>query len=306
MLTQSAPAIVNAFAGQLPDAAVKSLLQAVGNCSQPLTHRAPISFQPPALRQSGPGTYGGGTWNPASYTNILPSASQAGAALNNYFAGAHGASPGGNSSGNTFAFPASQEFALNNFYGGPNVYNAGNSYFENAFATNNVVQNQYVTNLSVQYINGEAVPGAAGPPGVDGESGFDGLNGLNGLNGLDGFNGVDGLGGADGQRGINGFNGAGGAAGVDGIRGEAGIDGLNGLNGRNGLDGVNGRNAQLPPPKNAVYVRSIRARRRALPKKVVTNVAFDPATCSLHVTKELLVYLPDVRANQAPLRYYGP
>lgn len=176
MLTQSAPALVNALAGSLPDDAVRALTQALGNCVQPLTHRGDINFQPSAPRQAGPGTYGGGQWNPQDYADILPNTSQ------DFQADIPGwGGPGGmNSSnfyGDTFNFPTTQEFTLNNFYGGPNVYHGGNSYFQNSYTDNSTTENLTVTNLNVTTVNGQPLAGPVGPQGQPGPQGAPGVPG---------------------------------------------------------------------------------------------------------------------------------
>lgn len=191
MLTQSSPAIAAALSRELPPNVVQSLIQAIGNCNQPLTHRAPVNFQPPEPQQVGPGILGGNRWNWNDYADILPTSDQG---ANMDVAGWGG--PGGwNSSnyyGDNFQFPTSQQFTLNNYYGGPNVHNGGNSYFQNSYVTNQTVENQYVTNLEVETINGEPVTGPAGPPGSRGDRGEAGRNGSAGLHGVNGRNGRDG------------------------------------------------------------------------------------------------------------------
>lgn len=191
MLTQSAPAIVNALAGVLPSNAVQALTQALGNCNQPLTHRGPITFSPPDPQQDGPGLVGPGRWNWGDYAHLLPNSDQQ---ANLDVAGWEPAGGWNNHNyyGDTFNFPTSQEFTLNNYYGGPNVYNGGNSFFENSYVTNLTVQNQQVTNLTVETINGEPVVGPAGPPGARGDRGDDGRPGNAGVNGFNGRNGQDG------------------------------------------------------------------------------------------------------------------
>ena len=42
MYTQSAPSLMNALSGYLPDAAVRAVVQALGNCQQPLAHRGEV------------------------------------------------------------------------------------------------------------------------------------------------------------------------------------------------------------------------------------------------------------------------
>lgn len=176
MLTQSAPAIVNALNGSLPDDTVRALTQSLGNCNQPLTHRGDINFQPSSPRQDGPGTYSGGQWNPQDYSGLFPDTSRgAGADVPGW--GGPGGINSSNFYGDQFFFPTSQEFTLNNFYGGPNVYNGGNAYFQNTYADNSTTQNLTVTNLTVNTINGEPVDGAAGPPGQQGPQGQQGAAG---------------------------------------------------------------------------------------------------------------------------------
>ena len=182
MLTQSAPAIVNALSGILPDAAVRALTQALGNCNQPLTHRAPLNLQPRNPQQNGPGTFGVDTWQPQDYYDIMPTASDSFSADIPGWGGPGGANSN-NWYGDTFNFPTSQEFNLNNFFGGPNIFNAGNSFFDNQYTYNHTTENQYTTNLNVTYINGRPV---AGPPGRPGDRGASGRAGSDGLDGLDG------------------------------------------------------------------------------------------------------------------------
>lgn len=198
MFTQSAPAIVNALNGTLPDTVVKQLIQALGNCNQPLAHRGPVQFQPRGPRESIPGGIDGdGQWSPQDYFDLLPELSQ------QFDADMPGwGTPGGwgnrNFYGDTFNFPTSQEFTLNNYYGGPNVFNAGDSYFNNAYTFNHTTENQYTTNLNVTYINGRPVQGPAGRPG---DRGVDGI-GLDGWDGLDGRPGRPGEPGRDGREAI--------------------------------------------------------------------------------------------------------
>ena len=180
MFTQSAPALVNAMSGTLPDEVLRALTQALGNCNQPLTHRAPLNLQPRTPRQNGPGTFGDGAWQPQDYYGIMPDASDS------FYADIPGwGAPGGannhNWYGDSFNFPTSQEFTLNNYYGGPNVFNAGNSFFDNQYTYNHTTENQYATNLNVTNINGRPV---AGPPGRPGDRGGRGQAGEDGLVGF--------------------------------------------------------------------------------------------------------------------------
>ena len=176
MLTQTVPAVINALQGVLPDNAVKALTQALGNCNQPLAHRGAVSFSPPPLPEAGPGFSGGGRWNPADYPGLFPDMNSA----NNVDMPGWGGPWGFNSTnyyGDTFNFPTNQQFTLNNYNGGPNIYNAGDQYtenmFSNSFTTNNVITN----NINTTTINGEPIAGPAGPAGADGEPGAPGAPG---------------------------------------------------------------------------------------------------------------------------------
>lgn len=203
MLTTSIPALTKALAGVLPEAAVRQLTQSLGNCAQPLAHRGPINVQPTnnpfALNGAGPGAIGGGTWNPYPYQGLLPTTDQA----NNV--DVPGYSQGGwnlnNNSGGNFFFPTNQEFTTNSYYGGPTFNVAGDTNF-----TNQYVDNSTVTNLTVEYINGEPVAGRDGIDGLRGERGLAGPAGTPGEDGIDGFNGFDGLPGAPGAAGRDGRN----------------------------------------------------------------------------------------------------
>jgi hypothetical protein len=181
MLTQSAPAIVNALSGVLPDNAVRALMQAIGNCTQPLSHRGAVNFAPNTPGESGPGSWSGGAWNPFDYPELMPDSSAAHSRPGMVDVPGWGA-PGGwgssNYGGDTFNFPINQNFNLNNFYGGPNVYNSGDQYTNNSYTTNQTVANQIdARSINVQVINGRPVRGDAGPQGRLGERGQDGMDG---------------------------------------------------------------------------------------------------------------------------------
>lgn len=183
MLTQSIPAVINALSGSLPENVVQALTQALGNCNQPLTHRAPVNLQPRTPSESGPGTFGGGAWRPQDYYDLMPSASDSFSADIPGW-GAPGGANNHNWYGDTFNFPTSQEFTLNNYYGGPNVFNAGDSYFDQQYTVNHTTENHTTKNLRVNVINGRPVRGPAGRPGERGGRGARGDDGVNGLDGL--------------------------------------------------------------------------------------------------------------------------
>lgn len=286
MFTQSSPALVNALSGALPENVVKALTQALGNCNQPLTHRAPVNLQPANAQQSGPGYYTGGQWNPQDYQNILPTASdRSNVDIPNW------EGPGGWNSGNfygdTFQFPTSQEFTLNNYYGGPNVYGGGNSYFENLYATNQTVQNLTAQSLTVQNINGTPVVGPAGPPGARGDRGADGVPGAGGMNGINGWNGWNGLNGKDAvlplpkKRQI-----------MDGIKFAPITVNLS-----------TGGTLISPTPTITLSQNSIAYVEGVTPvtatATVVTGVTFDPTTCSLTATTAELSYVESLSVATA-------
>lgn len=183
MFTQSTPAVINALSGSLPENVIQALTQSLGNCNQPLTHRAPINLQPRSRSENGPGTYGPGAWRPQDYYDLMPAASDSFAADVPGW-GAPGGVNNHNWYGDTFSFPTSQEFNLNNFYGGPNIFNAGDSYFDQQYTVNQTTENHTTNNLTVNVINGRPVRGPAGRPGQRGGRGFDGNDGNDGLDGL--------------------------------------------------------------------------------------------------------------------------
>lgn len=158
--TQAMPALVKALSGVLPSAAIRSLMQALGNCNQPQASRAPQAFQPPEQLGNNNGVYAGRKWNPASYPGLLPPAGSSGFYDVPSSGGWHGgdfsaaASNVNTYGGNSFFFPTNQEFGLNNYYGGPVFNVGGNTAFENI----------NTTNITTQYINGNFVGGGFALP----------------------------------------------------------------------------------------------------------------------------------------------
>lgn len=174
MFTQSAPTLFNALQGVLPDNAVRALAQALGNCQQPLTHRAPVNFAgaQPANRN---GVMMGGTWSPQFYQNEISYNSP------QYFYEAP--KVGGYTNGNwystnyqgpQFFFPTTQEFQANSYYGGPTFNVGGNSFFQNIFSGG--VESPAVSagtvaadSVNVTYINGSPFVTPASAPSQIGE-----------------------------------------------------------------------------------------------------------------------------------------
>ena len=130
MFTQSMPALAQALSGALPEAALRQLMQSLGNCQQPLTHRGAINLQPPGTTGAG-GLARPGTWRVSDYTNIMPKAGD------NVFVDMAGdqynrTDNSHNYDGNNFSFPLNQDFNYNNYYGGDTFNVAGNSNFDNS------------------------------------------------------------------------------------------------------------------------------------------------------------------------------
>lgn len=171
MFTQSAPAIVNALSGVLPDNAVRALTQALGNCQQPLMHRGDVAIAPQQPTQN-KGVVNQGGWNPQQYQDLFPQnynsyyfeTPEVGGYTNgNWFTTNYG--------GNQFSFPTNQEFFANEYYGGPTFNVGGNSFFDNTYTNNVTSTNTTTQNLTTQYMNGFPVPTAPSSDPVGGEVG---------------------------------------------------------------------------------------------------------------------------------------
>lgn len=178
MLTQSSPAIISALAGVLPDGAMRALVQALGNCNQPLAHRGAVSLSRAGRPESGPGFFDGGAWNPQNYSSLLPS--QDISLQTNVDAPGWGEQHwqgGSNYYGDTFNLPLNQDFQQNFFLGGPNFYNSGDEYVNNTYSETVNTETTNTTNLNVTNINGLPIQGPAGPAGRRGERGERGERG---------------------------------------------------------------------------------------------------------------------------------
>jgi hypothetical protein len=173
VLTLAAPALFRALQGQLPQSAVQALAQTLMNCNQPLEHRAPVAFSRPAPQQSN-GVVNSGAWNPADYPELFPDAQgfvempgNGGYRAGDWYSTFYG-SP-------SFDLRTELQQNLNQYYSGPTIVVQGDTLFDNMRA-----ENQTVTNLTVENINGEPAPGAAGaaaPAGPQGARGLDGAPG---------------------------------------------------------------------------------------------------------------------------------
>ncbi len=179
MLTRAAPAFYRNAQGSMSPEAVQAISQSMMNCAQPLEHRGSVSLSRPLPQQSN-GVLQSVGWNPSDYSNLFPEG-----ATNSFIElpGNGGYTFGGNGDWNStfygspnFDLSTQLQQNLNQYYSGPTLTVQGDTVFQN-----NVTENQYVTNLTVQYINGEpapGVPGAQGPGGPQGARGLDGAPGL--------------------------------------------------------------------------------------------------------------------------------
>jgi hypothetical protein len=189
MFTQSMPQLAQALSGALPEAALKQLMQALGNCQQPLTHRGSVNFVPPTTTGVG-GLKKSGSWNPAQYQNLMPNAGSQGyvdmpsngptTTVNNT----------SNYAGGNFSFPMNQEFTYSSYYGGSTFNVLGDTNFQN-ITTNNITINQGGGGVSF----GPQGPGGfpSPPQQPSGGPGFDPGPGDGG-----GFGGDTGMGGGGG------------------------------------------------------------------------------------------------------------
>jgi hypothetical protein len=148
---------------------MRQLMQALGNCNQPLEHRGPISINPsPLRREAGPGFYGGGAWSPSDFSSLIDASSVF----------------------NSQAFVDSS--AKNNFFGGDNfLFNTDANFVTNNFPTTIVL----------------GQPGTPGQDGEQGDRGERGERGRSGVITLAGRDGVDGGVGPPGQPGGGGLPG---------------------------------------------------------------------------------------------------
>ncbi len=186
MLTQAIPALISALNGVLPDSAVRSLAQALGNCGQEVQQRGPMTVMP---NQSRDGSAG---WDPRQFfpDGWIPGPGSGAGGGNPFIDMPSGSSASGFSSGYggeswystqygspNYNFNSSINNTINNTYGGPTNYFGGNSYFEN------------ITVNEITIINPPGGPGAPGRAGRDGGSGAAGPAGPPGSNGGEGGGG---------------------------------------------------------------------------------------------------------------------
>lgn len=178
MLTQLMPALARSLGNTLNQNDLRSLMQVLGNCNQPLQHRGPVNMAPtlPQFGASG-GMYNGDYWNWDEYNNIV--------------------NHGDQYAFNDFSYTDNRDFStirlgdINN----TTVVNEGNQTI-------------------INFINNP--PGQQGDPGEKGDTGDPGRDGLDGRDGRDGLS-IVGPAGPPGQDGTPGQDGLQGPAGPPGV-----------------------------------------------------------------------------------------
>lgn len=190
MLTQAMPAFIDALrAAGVPASAIAPLTQSLGNCAQPLTHRAGLNFAAP-IRPNQNGTFSSGSWNPANYQNLFPANGGPGSSGVPYNPGSYHSETDlggmnvtwneGNRYDSQFYFPTNQVFTQNQFFGGPTVHVSGGQQID--YITNEYFDGDTVNtnNVTTQVFNGDPVAGPQGPPGAAGRDGQRGAPGAPG------------------------------------------------------------------------------------------------------------------------------
>lgn len=178
MLTQLMPALARSLGNTLNQNDLRSLMQVLGNCNQPLQHRGPVNLAPTMPQfGAGGGMYNGDYWNWNEYNNVV-----------NY---------GDENVFNDFSYNDNRDFSTIRLgdINTTNVFNEGN---------------QTIINL----INNP--PGQQGDPGEKGDTGDPGRDGLDGRDGRDGLS-IVGPAGPPGQDGADGRDGLQGPAGPPGV-----------------------------------------------------------------------------------------
>ena len=243
MNTQAMPALAQALVGVLPDQAVRSLMQALGNCQQPVSSRGGLNIQQP-VATSNQGLVSPGQWSPASVpSGYIPSSSAgsrdikptSGFLVNQQFSLADIPKPAGFTTspytsnfygGAQFSFPIDQTFTINNVFPGPTVNYGGATNFQFAAGDTLNFRHAMFDSLTIggTTIYGSPITinnGGFGQPGGPGSPGSAGMPGQPGAVGTPGTPGTQGADGRPGSPGI----GRPGAAGKPGQRGQDGLPG---------------------------------------------------------------------------------
>lgn len=241
MNTQAMPALAQALVGILPDQAVRSLMQALGNCQQPVSSRGGLDVQQPAFT-NGLGLVPPGQWSPSAVpSGYLPTSSSGSRryplhSSSNYIVNqnlklADIPNPAGFTTtqytsnfygGAQFSFPTDQTFTLNNVFPGPTVnyggatnfhFAAGDTLnFRHAMFDSLTIGGTTIYGSPITFGGGFGQPGGPGSPGSPGMPGQPGATGTPGLPGLPGTPGSPGVGtpgrpGKPGERGRDGLPG---------------------------------------------------------------------------------------------------
>lgn len=189
MFTSVMPALARALGKSMGDQDLRALMQVLGNCNQPLTHRGPVTVDPGFPNSTGGGTYNNNYWNWNEYTTIINQGGDGGF-----------------------------QDITNNYYDNSDrsTYRAGDVIINNGPVTNII---NYITNP----------PGQQGEPGEKGEKGDKGDRGADGIGtaGRDGTDGqtIVGPAGPPGANGNPGRDGDPGPAGPPGVTTVIYIDG---------------------------------------------------------------------------------
>lgn len=179
MLTQLMPALSKALGNALSPQDLRSLMQALGNCNQPLEHRGPVTFTPSLPPNDGAGgMYNRDYWNYNDYTSVI------------------------NNAGDTNVF---NDIDQRDF---------STAVYQTVF--DNQTFNTYNTNITNIINNPPGGPGTPGAPGTPGSPGSDGADGGPGGQGPGVVVYIEGPAGPPGDPGAPGFPGFGGPAGPPG------------------------------------------------------------------------------------------
>lgn len=220
MLTNLMPALAKALGGSMSDQQLRGMMQALGNCNQPLEHRGTVGISPQMPPSTGGGTYNGDYWNWSEYGDIFN--------FNN--------DNSNNVQGDQFTYLNNSPFnnVNNTSYGDSNTYNEYNdfSYNHGGEAFYDFSDRRTIRLGDVFNNAGDTIINIVNnPPGQRGERGDRGDRGDRGERGDRGDRGADG---ADGERGANGLS----IVGPPGPPGSDGRDGADGLQGPAGPPGV--------------------------------------------------------------------
>lgn len=257
MNTQAMPALAQALAGVLPDQSVRALMQALGNCQQPVESRGGLNVQQPVYT-TGTGLVSPGQWSPSSVpAGYLPTSSalarrmpfsavptfqlyqtfspvdipsppgfSTGAYTSNFYGGAQ------------FAFPIDQTFTINNVFPGPTANYGGATNFQFAAGDTLNFRHAMFDSLTIggTTIYGPSITfgGGFGQPGGPGSPGSSGMPGQPGAVGSPGRLGVAGIPGSPGI-------------------GSPGASGRPGQRGQDGLPGPPGQPVSLPPTATSFF-----------------------------------------------------